>query len=68
VVCSNTYSFSLLQDRFLIDSETTNQILSILCGVGIISFDGSSNQVLISDIDELERVLDILFEKFHDKE
>ena len=71
VVCQKTCSFSLLQNRLLIDGSTTFKILSILEGLGIISFDGLSYQVLISDIDELERILDILFEnhrkKFHDK-
>jgi len=71
VVCQKTCSFSLLQNRLLIDGRTTNRILSILEGLGIISFNGSSYQVLINDIDELEKVLDILFEnhrkKFHDK-
>jgi len=68
VVCSNTCSFSLLQNRLLIDAKTTSQVLSILEGLGIISFD---YKVLINDIDELEKVLDILFEnhrkRFHDK-
>ena len=68
VVCEKFCSFSLLQSRLLIDGKTTSQVLSILEGLGIISFD---YKVLINDIDELERVLDILFEnhrrKFHDK-
>lgn len=67
-VCEKFCSFSLLQSRLLIDGKTTSQVLSILEGLGIISFD---YKVLINDIDELERVLDILFEnhrrKFHDK-
>lgn len=71
VVCEKFCSFSLLQNRLLIDGKTTSQILSVLEGLGIISFDGLSYQVLMGDIDELERVLDILFEnhkkKFHDK-
>jgi hypothetical protein len=71
VVCSNNCSFSLLQNRLFIDRKTTYQILYILERLGIIGFDGSSYQVLIDDINELEKMLDILFEnhqkKFHDK-
>ena len=71
VVCSNFCSFILLQNRFPIVGITTNKILFILEGLNIIRFDGLSYQVIIRDIDELERVLDILFEnhrkKFHDK-
>jgi hypothetical protein len=71
VVCQKTCSFSLLQNRLLIDGRTTSQVLSILEGLGIISFDGSQYIVGVKDIDELEKVLDILFEnhrkKFHDK-
>ena len=71
VVCSNFCSFILLQNRFSIDTKTTNKILFILEGLNIIKFNGLSYQVIIRDIDELERVLDILFEnhrkKFHDK-
>jgi len=71
VVCLNTCSFSLLQNRLLIDGKTTFQVLSILEGLGIISFDGSQYIVGVRDIEELEKVLDILFEnhrrKFHDK-
>ena len=71
VVCQKTCSFSLLQNRLLIDEKTTSQVLSILEGLGVIGFDGSEYKVLINDILELEKVLDILFEnhrkKFHDK-
>ena len=71
VVCLNTCSFSLLQNRFHIDERTTSKVLSILDGLGVISFDGSVYTVLMTGIDELEKVLDILFEnhrkKFHDK-
>jgi hypothetical protein len=71
VVCQKTCSFSLLQNRLLIDGRTTNRILSILDGLGIISYDGSEYKVLNNDILELEKVLDILFKnhqkKFHDK-
>ncbi|HET7733836.1 MAG TPA: hypothetical protein VFK73_08345, partial [Paludibacter sp.] len=67
-VCQKTCSFSTLQNRLLIDGKTTNKILSILEGLGIISFE---YKVLINNVDELENVLDILFEnhrkKFHDK-
>ena len=71
VVCLNICSFSLLQNRLLIDEKTTFKVLSILEGLGIICFDGSVYTVLMTGIDELEKVLDILFEnhrkKFHDK-
>ena len=67
VVCQKTCSFTTLQNQLFIDGRTTSQVLSILEGLGIISFD---YKVLISDIFELEKVLDILFEKhrkrFHD--
>jgi hypothetical protein len=71
VVCQKTCSFSLLQNRLLIDGRTTSQVLSILEGLRIISFDGSQYIVGVKNIEELEKVLDILFEnhrkKFHDK-
>jgi hypothetical protein len=71
VVCQKTCSFSLLQNRLLIDSETTHRILSILEGLGIIGFDGFVYTVAMTGIEELEKVFDILFEKhqkkFHDK-
>lgn len=71
VVCSNSCSFSLLQNRLHIEGKTNFQVLSILEGLGIISFDGSQYIVGVKSIDELEKVLDILFEKhqnkFHDK-
>ena len=71
VVCQKTCSFSLLQNRLLIEGRTTFQVLSILEGLGIISFDGSQYIVEVKNIEELEKVLDILFEnhrkKFHDK-
>lgn len=71
VVCQKTCSFSLLQKRLFTDRKTTFKVLSILEGLGIISFDGSQYIVGVKDIDELEKVLDILFEnhrkKFHDK-
>jgi len=71
VVCSNKCSFSLLQNRLLIDGKTTFKVLSILEGLGIIGFDGSQYIVGVKNIEELEKVLDILFEnhrkKFHDK-
>ena len=71
VVCQKTCSFSLLQNRLLIDEKTTSQVLSILEGLGIISWDGSQYIVVVKNVGELEKVLDILFEnhrkKFHDK-
>jgi hypothetical protein len=71
VVCQKTCSFSLLQNRLLIDEKTTSQVLSIIEGLGIISWDGSQYIVGVKNIEELEKVLDILFEnhrkRFHDK-
>lgn len=68
VVCQKTCSFITLQNRLLIDENMTNKILSILDGLGIISFE---YKVLINNIEELEKVLDIFFEihrrMFHDK-
>lgn len=71
VVCSRYCSFSTLQNRLHIDWRTTSQVLSILEGLGIISFDGCEYIVGVKNTEELEKVLDVLFEnhrkKFHDK-
>ena len=64
--CEQTCSFQSLQIRFSINDKITNQIINILEGLYIISFDPKIKQykVLISNLSELEDKLDLLF-KLH---
>jgi hypothetical protein len=67
VVCEQLFCFNSLKNQLSINDKRTNQIINILQGLGIIAKKRGYYEVLVKDINQLEILLDILFENHKQK-